>query len=137
MIVVMKMQATQGEIAAVLERVEEAGCKVHPIVGVDRTVIGAIGDGRAIDMQQIGRMKGVENVLPITKPYKAASREFHPEDTVFTVGDATFGGDDYTDIYVTTAGGDNKPEEGDGAGALFRINLGIRGVEEFHSRVGL
>jgi 3-deoxy-7-phosphoheptulonate synthase len=98
MIVVMKMQATQGEIAAVLERVEEAGCKVHPIVGVDRTVIGAIGDGRAIDMQQIGRMKGVENVLPITKPYKAASREFHPEDTVFTVGDATFGGDDITVI---------------------------------------
>ena len=98
MIVVMKMQATKGEIASVIERVEEAGCKVHPIIGVDRTVIGAIGDGRAIDMQQIGRMKGVENVLPITKPYKAASREFHPEDTVFTVGDVTFGGDDITVI---------------------------------------
>ena len=53
------------------------------------------------------------------------------------VSSVTFGGDDYTDIYVTTAGGDNKAEEGPGAGALFRVNLGIRGVPEFRSRVGL
>lgn len=53
------------------------------------------------------------------------------------VSSLTFGGRDYTDIYVTTAGGDNKPEEGEGAGALFRLNLGIRGVEEFYSRIGL
>ena len=98
MIIVMKMQATKKEIAAVLERVEEAGCKVHPIVGVDRTVIGAIGDGTAIDAQQVGRMKGVENVVPITKPYKAASREFRPEDTVFSVGGVTIGDDDVTVI---------------------------------------
>ena len=50
---------------------------------------------------------------------------------------ATFGGPDYTDIYVTTAGGWDKSVEGPGAGALFRINLGIRGVPEFVSRVGL
>lgn len=53
------------------------------------------------------------------------------------VSSLTFGGRDYTDIYVTTAGGDNKPEEGEGAGALFRLNLGIRGVEEYYSRIGL
>ncbi len=53
------------------------------------------------------------------------------------VSSVTFGGSDYTDMYVTTAGGDNKPEEGEGAGALFRLNLGIRGVEEFYSRIGL
>ena len=47
----------------------------------------------------------------------------------------TFGGDDYTDMYVTTAGGQNKATEGHGAGALFRLNLGIRGVPEFYSRV--
>lgn len=49
----------------------------------------------------------------------------------------TFGGEDYTDMYVTTAGGSNKVEEGDGAGALFRVNLGIKGVPEFFSRVRL
>ena len=48
-----------------------------------------------------------------------------------------FGGDDYTDIYVTTAGGDDKAENGETAGALYRVNLGIRGVPEFRSRVGL
>ena len=50
---------------------------------------------------------------------------------------ATFGGEDYTDIYVTTAGGDRKEVEGEGAGALFRINVGIRGVAEFPSGIGM
>jgi len=53
------------------------------------------------------------------------------------VSSLTFGGPDYTDIYVTTAGGGNKAQEGPGAGALFRLRLGIRGVPEFLSRVGL
>jgi D-xylonolactonase len=53
------------------------------------------------------------------------------------VSSVVFGGPDYTDIYVTTAGGDNKAEDGEGAGALFRLNLGIEGLPEFRSRVGL
>jgi D-xylonolactonase len=51
------------------------------------------------------------------------------------VSSVTFGGRDYTDIYVTTAGGDNKKEEGAGAGALFRLRLGIQGVPEFPSKI--
>ncbi|MDI9587266.1 MAG: SMP-30/gluconolactonase/LRE family protein [Acidobacteriota bacterium] len=51
------------------------------------------------------------------------------------VSSVIFGGEDYKDIYVTTAGGDNKPAEGEGAGALFRVNLGIKGVPEFLSKV--
>lgn len=47
-----------------------------------------------------------------------------------------FGGDDLTDIYVTSAGGQNKSSEGASAGALFRLNLGIPGVPEFVSRIG-
>jgi D-xylonolactonase len=53
------------------------------------------------------------------------------------ISSVTFGGPDYTDIYVTTAGGDNKDQEGKGAGALFHLNLGIRGKPDFFSRVGL
>ncbi len=49
----------------------------------------------------------------------------------------TFGGPDYTDMYVTSAGGANKEQEGAGAGALFRLNLGIQGVPEFRSRIAL
>ena len=47
----------------------------------------------------------------------------------------TFGGDDLKDIYVTTAGGDNKKENGPGAGALFRLRLGIKGLPEFYSQI--
>jgi sugar lactone lactonase YvrE len=50
---------------------------------------------------------------------------------------ATFGGEDYTDMYVTTAGGDKKETDGEHAGALFRLNIGVRGVPEFFSKVRL
>ena len=53
------------------------------------------------------------------------------------VSSVTFGGAGLTDIYVTTIGGNNKAEEGPGAGALFRLKLGIQGVPEFFSRIGL
>ena len=53
------------------------------------------------------------------------------------VSSLTFGDKDYTGIFVTTAGGDNKAREGPAAGALFRVDLGIRGVPEFASRVCL
>jgi len=49
----------------------------------------------------------------------------------------TFGGEDYTDMYVTTASANNKAQEGELAGALFRLNLGIRGVPEFRSRIAV
>ena len=94
MILIMKTTATSDEIDAIMSRIEEAGCQVHPIVGQERTVIGVIGDGTSIDRFQIGRMPGVEKVVPITKPYKSASREFKPEDTEFKVGNVTIGGKD-------------------------------------------
>ncbi len=51
------------------------------------------------------------------------------------VSSVTFGGPDMDEIYVTTIGGDNRVELGPGAGGLFRLNLGIRGVPDFHSRI--
>lgn len=51
------------------------------------------------------------------------------------VSSVTFGGEDYLDMYITTAGGDNKEEEGEGAGALFRVRADVAGVPEFRSRV--
>lgn len=52
------------------------------------------------------------------------------------VSSVTFGGKDYRDIYVTTAGGDKREEEGPDAGALFHLNLDIQGVPEFLSKIG-
>jgi D-xylonolactonase len=53
------------------------------------------------------------------------------------VTSVTFGGEAYTDLYVTTAGGDDRATYGWGAGALFRLHTGTRGFPEFFSRVGL
>ncbi len=53
------------------------------------------------------------------------------------VSSVVFGGDDYMDMYVTTAGGDQKATDGEHAGALFRLRLGIKGVPEYYSRVAL
>ncbi|MCP5098300.1 MAG: 3-deoxy-7-phosphoheptulonate synthase [Chloroflexi bacterium] len=95
MIVVMKPEATEEHINAIVERVRSIGCKTHTIIGTERSVIGVVGDGRrTIDIRQIGRMIGVEKVMPISKPYKGASREFKPEDTVIQVGDVSIGGKD-------------------------------------------
>ncbi|MCB9420514.1 MAG: 3-deoxy-7-phosphoheptulonate synthase [Ardenticatenaceae bacterium] len=94
MIVVMKTAATKEHVDAIIDRVEAIGCKTHIIVGAERTVIGVIGDGRAIDQRQLSRMIGVETIVPISKPYKGASREFKPEDTHIQVGDIVIGGKD-------------------------------------------
>ena len=53
------------------------------------------------------------------------------------VTSVTFGGADYTEMYVTTAGGNNRSEEGSGAGAVFHLNLGIQGVPEFFSHIAV
>lgn len=53
------------------------------------------------------------------------------------VSSVAFGGEDYTDLYVTTAGGDNLAENGETAGAFYRLNVGIKGKPEFLSRIGL
>ncbi len=53
------------------------------------------------------------------------------------VSSVIFGGADYTDMYITTAGGKDKPAEGPGAGGLYRLNLGIQGKPEFRSRIAL
>jgi 3-deoxy-7-phosphoheptulonate synthase len=94
MIVVMKTGAAKEHVDAIIDRVEEIGCMTHIIVGAERTVIGVIGDGRAIDQRQLSRMIGVETIVPISKPYKGASREFKPEDTIIRVGDVVIGGRD-------------------------------------------
>ena len=53
------------------------------------------------------------------------------------VSSVIFGGPDLTDIFVTTIGGNNRDDDGPGAGALFRLNMGIKGVPEFHSRISI
>lgn len=94
MIIVLKSGCKEEEIRAVVEKVEELGFKAHTIVGVERTVIGAVGDERGKPkLQALQALSCVENVVPILKPYKLASKEFKAEPTVVQIKDAKFGGD--------------------------------------------
>ena len=75
MIIVMRPQATAEQIQTVEDRIKQLGYTCHEIVGVERKVIGAVGDERGKDrLQAIESMPGVESVVPILKPYKLASR---------------------------------------------------------------
>jgi len=92
MIVIMKPGATTAQIANVTARIESMGCTTHLSQGEERTIIGVIGNGRPIDREQIERMSGVERAVPVLRPFKLASREFHPQDTVVPVNGIAIGG---------------------------------------------
>ena len=92
MIVVMKQGATRAQIVNVTARIEQLGCRVHVSEGEERTVIGVIGNGRPLDGELIERMDGVERTAPILRPFKLASRDFHPQDTLVSVNGLTIGG---------------------------------------------
>lgn len=94
MIVIMKADATMAEKTAVIARAEENGGRVHLSEGKERTVIGVIGNGRTIAYENFERMSGVDRVVPVLKPFKLASREFKPEDTVFQIGQNWIGSDE-------------------------------------------
>jgi 3-deoxy-7-phosphoheptulonate synthase len=93
MIVIMQKGATEGQIGSVVARIEASGYRVNISQGEERTVIGIIGDGRPLDREQIGRMDGVERTVPILRPFKLASREMHPQDTVVAVNGVSIGGE--------------------------------------------
>lgn len=86
MIVIMKDNASAKEIANAEKVLEEYGFQTHPIEGEKKTIIGAIGDKRQLSMNQILLMPGVENVVPIMKPYKLASKELQKEQSIIDVG---------------------------------------------------
>jgi len=94
MIVVMKTACTEEEIDGVVSRVEKYGLKTHISRGVAHTVIGILGQTFPELKDRLELLPGVEDVIPISKPYKLASREFHPENTVITVDDVTIGGNE-------------------------------------------
>ena len=83
----MKAGADRAEIDGVLAEIERLGYRPHPIYGVERTVIGAIGDERGkARLQALESMPGVEACVPILKPFKLASREVRKENSIIDVG---------------------------------------------------
>ncbi len=92
MMIVMKLDATDEQIQHVVDRLAAVGAQGHVSRGEFVTIIGAIGDRDQISGLNFDAMAGVDKVMPILKPYKLASRETHPEDTVVRVGECGLGG---------------------------------------------
>jgi len=98
MMVVMREGATEEQIEHVIDRLEKAGLGAHLSKGQFKTVIGVIGEREAISKVPLEALPGVENIIPIQKPYKFVSREFQSEDTVIDVGGSLLGGDNFAVI---------------------------------------
>jgi len=92
MIVVMHPGVTEEEIDHVVEEIRHVGLDPHVLTGVERTVINIIGDDRLIRKDHLSLLPGVEEVIPILKPYKLASRDFKHENTVVDVAGVPIGG---------------------------------------------
>src|SRR5260370_36515070 len=86
MIIVLRPESTAEQIDHILERIQELGFKPHLSRGELRTIIGVIGDENKLQAEPLAAIPGVEQVLPILKPFKLASRDFHAEPSVVQVG---------------------------------------------------
>jgi len=94
-IVVLKKGATAKELRRIVKKLESKGFQANISKGIERTVIGVIGDTSNIaedESNAFATMAGVENIHRITKPYKLASRDFKPKNTTIRIGKNTIGG---------------------------------------------
>jgi 3-deoxy-7-phosphoheptulonate synthase len=94
MMVIMRANATEAQIAGVVAHVEKNGLNAHLSRGAERTVIGIVGDIRRVSKETFELMDGVDSVMRISRPFKIASREFQPDKTTFNVNGVKVGSDE-------------------------------------------
>jgi 3-deoxy-7-phosphoheptulonate synthase len=92
MLVVMKNDATEEQVLAVIREIEKLGYRGIPMPGAQRTAVCLIGNRGPVDDAGLLALDGVKETIRVTKPYKLVSRETHPESTVIAVGDVRIGG---------------------------------------------
>jgi 3-deoxy-7-phosphoheptulonate synthase len=91
MLVVMKNDATEAQVQAVIREIESLGYRGIPMPGVQRTAVCIIGNTGLVDDSRLLVMEGVKETIRVTKPYKLVSREAHPQSTVIAIGDIKIG----------------------------------------------
>jgi 3-deoxy-7-phosphoheptulonate synthase len=95
MMIVMKATATEEQVQAVIDRIESCGARAHPSRGEEVTVIGAVGDREHVARLGLEGAPGVEQVVPILKPYKLASSQMR-EPTVVEIDGRRIGGEHFS-----------------------------------------
>ena len=94
MMIIMKPNATPEQVEGVIQVIKSLGLTPHLSQGVETSVIGAVGESHTIPTDRFEVLDGVESVKRITQPFKLASRQFHPEDSVFPLDGFQVGGND-------------------------------------------
>src|SRR3979411_2777805 len=94
MLIVMKADATDAQIAYGCDVITELGMKQHSMPAATRTAIGITGNQGAVDPTRFENLPGVAEAIRVSKPYKLISLDLRPEKTVVQVGDAAIGGDE-------------------------------------------
>ena len=92
MLIVMDRTATETDVARVVEAVTRMGLSAHTIPGEQRVAIGVTGNRGAVDPAALENLTGVLEVIRVSHPYKLVSREFHPADSVVSIGGVPVGG---------------------------------------------
>ncbi len=94
MLVVMKNDATEAQVQAVIKEIETLGYQGIPIPGAQRTAVCIIGNKGPVENSRLLALDGVKETIRVTKPYKLVSRETHPEPTIVAIGDVKVGGEE-------------------------------------------
>lgn len=92
MVIVTNREITNEQWKNLCRKLEEWGFQIHIIQGVEKKVIGAVGDKRRVDFHFLENIPGVEKVIPILSPYKLVARDAKPEGTIIEVGGLKIGG---------------------------------------------
>ncbi|MFU0800556.1 MAG: bifunctional 3-deoxy-7-phosphoheptulonate synthase/chorismate mutase [Xylanivirga thermophila] len=93
MVIVMKSTATKEDIKQIERLLERLDLGAHISTGMERTIIGVIGDKRLLEGVPLELMSGVDKLVPIVEPYKLASRTFQPESSIIRIGNSSIGGE--------------------------------------------
>lgn len=98
MIIVLKNQTPREEIDTILSKINDIGLKPLCMPGIEKVVLGALGDERILASLRLESHPFVEKVVPILSPYKLASRELYPENTIIDFGNISIGAPNFSII---------------------------------------
>jgi len=122
MLIVMEKKAKPHQIDAVVKAVENRGYTARPIPGGERVSIGILYNKGPVDPALFLGLPGVQDAVPITRPYKLVSREFKPEDTLVKIGGVTVGNGHMTIIAgPCSEAAPSFPQPGNGHSSTFSL----------------
>lgn len=91
MVIIVKANASKKEIDEILDFLVSSGLQTHISEGIEKTIIGVIGDKQGLHVEQLGAFQAVDKVVPIREPYKLANKSFHPEKSILKIKDVEVG----------------------------------------------